>query len=73
MIANINGPEGTMFPEAKHVRGERHTILLEKANSTNHEIGKQKIKLSIHHILPEKYLLEKKTSTKQNVFNAKQI
>lgn len=42
MIANINGPEGTMFPEAKHVRGERLTILLEKAKSTNHEIGKQK-------------------------------
>ena len=73
MIANINGPEGTTFPEAKHVRGERHTIQLEKAKSINHEIGKQKSNFPYTISYWKKYVLSQKTSTKQNVFNSKQI
>jgi hypothetical protein len=53
-----------MFPEARNVRGERHTIQFEKAKSINHEIRKQKnLTFHIPH-LTGKNLLVKKTSTK---------
>ena len=71
----INGPEGTTFPEAKHTGGEDIQFSLNKQTPLTMKQGNKKIKVSIYYILlgKKKYLLAKKTSTRQNVFNLKQV
>lgn len=72
MIANINGPEGTMFPVARNMsEGKDIQFSLKKQNPLTMKQGNKKNQ-TFHIPYPTgKNLLAKKTSTKQKCFQLK--